>query len=1119
MSSAESMNRPQRPDSQLQLPASLRRQMLEFRAYVWSTKLAEAFAAALVALLLAYLTVYFVDRQYDTPLWLRWTVFVVAVLVWLLVPYAAQRWVWRQRRWEQLARLLRRRDAGVGDELLSVIELSASHRELQRSPALCQAAIEQVAERAAGRDLRSAAPQHQLRPLIVAATVALACAIGLLLYYPLAASNAWQRLLQPWRNTARYTFTSLQPLPESLIVAHGEPISLKVKLSERSARVPQVAQVRIGNLPPIVAPLEAASYDFQLAAQTNYVVVRVSAGDDYHDMKLRPKLRPELSSLIASVRLPDYLQRDELQEFDVRSGVVSAVVGSQYQLTGTATAELQSAQFDGLPIDVQGDRLIAPPREVVEEELTVTLSWLDRDGLTGREPLQVQVKPLIDEPPAITVQDLSRQMVVLETEQINFQVLAADDFGIRRIGLSWRGFQQASASETVGGNRIIAAGGPQENALQVTGTFCAQALGIAPQPIELVVWAEDYLPGRPPAQSSSCTLFILTADQHAIWINSQMSKWHRSALDVRDAELQLHQANQRLRQRAATEQDSQQFLEDLRRQAALEQANGRRLSGLNQTGSQLLAQAARNPDISPADLSRWAETLKLLGDIASSRMPAVTELLQQAANQITADQARSGAGQQSETPALEGSQIGAVRAAALGGQSSDDQQSNEQAQQEQPPQLPLPSIVDVESSQQGTMPESENPSEKSDTESSSAGRFGLPQTALIGPTGPPPAEKEGAPQEPPPALDKALDEQLQLLAEFEKISDQLGGLMANLEGSTLVKRLKAASREQLLVAQRLAGQMQNVFGSTSPLAESQLEMLKSLAESEQSSSQELSFIMDDMQAYFDRRRSGEFKTVLEEMKSSEVLVALQKLGNDLLVEHGLSIAQAEYWADTLDRWAEDLVETASGDEESKPSGTSQSLPPAIVLKLLRILEGEVNLREDTRVAQQAMPVVEPVQHQQETQRLAAVQLELRSTTDNVLQEIAALPGAEQSFAGDMQLLATISPVMEEARQLLMLAQTGPQTIAAQTEVIELMLRSQRINPQGGGGGGGSSPGGGGTGTTDQSALALVGAGMNLNERRERRDVDQAVGSGGQRQFPEEFRAGLDAYFQRLESER
>ncbi|NTV72565.1 MAG: hypothetical protein HGA71_20825 [Azonexaceae bacterium] len=31
-----------------------------------------------------------------------------------------------------------------------------------------------------------------------------------------------------------------------------------------------------------------------------------------------------------------------------------------------------------------------------------------------------------------------------------------------------------------------------------------------------------------------------------------------------------------------------------------------------------------------------------------------------------------------------------------------------------------------------------------------------------------------------------------------------------------------------------------------------------------------------------------------------------------IAEHGLSMAQCEYWCDTLDRWAEDLVDPASG---------------------------------------------------------------------------------------------------------------------------------------------------------------------------------------------------------------
>ncbi|HEY2156247.1 MAG TPA: hypothetical protein VGH33_11495, partial [Isosphaeraceae bacterium] len=65
------------------------------------------------------------------------------------------------------------------------------------------------------------------------------------------------------------------------------------------------------------------------------------------------------------------------------------------------------------------------------------------------------------------------------------------------------------------------------------------------------------------------------------------------------------------------------------------------------------------------------------------------------------------------------------------------------------------------------------------------------------------------------------------------------------------------------------------------------------------------------------------------------------------------------------------------------------------------------------------------------------------------------------------------------------------------------------------GGGGSSPGGGGRGSTNDSALALIGKGLNQKEIREDRGVSQATGESGP-VLPEEFRTGLDEYFNRLD---
>jgi hypothetical protein len=190
------------------------------------------------------------------------------------------------------------------------------------------------------------------------------------------------------------------------------------------------------------------------------------------------------------------------------------------------------------------------------------------------------------------------------------------------------------------------------------------------------------------------------------------------------------------------------------------------------------------------------------------------------------------------------------------------------------------------------------------------------------------------------------------------------------------------------------------------------------------------------------------------------------------------------------------------------------LPPSIVLEVLQILEAEVNLREETRVAEQARPALAAEEHQRQAVKLSETQDALRVRTDDVTKRIRELPDGEQEFGKEIQLLTLVSQVMNEATEILARPDTGAPAIAAETEAIELLLQSKRINPKGGGGGG-STPGGGGGGTTQDSALSLVGGGVNDKEVREDRGISQATGQSGPA-LPEEFRAGLDEYFNRLE---
>jgi hypothetical protein len=201
------------------------------------------------------------------------------------------------------------------------------------------------------------------------------------------------------------------------------------------------------------------------------------------------------------------------------------------------------------------------------------------------------------------------------------------------------------------------------------------------------------------------------------------------------------------------------------------------------------------------------------------------------------------------------------------------------------------------------------------------------------------------------------------------------------------------------------------------------------------------------------------------------------------------------------------------------------LPPSIVLEIMKVLEKEIQLRDETRTAEQAKKANARVlgadeaaqKHHQRSLALADSQEDLNDRIDVVVEKILSLPNSG-SFGKELALLSRVSEVMAESTSILSRPDTGPESIACETEIIELLLQTRRIQPKGGGGGGGSTPGGGGGGTTEASALALVGTGADENAHIVDRQVGQATGEAG-RELPAEFRKGLDAYFNALEEGR
>ena len=169
----------------------------------------------------------------------------------------------------------------------------------------------------------------------------------------------------------------------------------------------------------------------------------------------------------------------------------------------------------------------------------------------------------------------------------------------------------------------------------------------------------------------------------------------------------------------------------------------------------------------------------------------------------------------------------------------------------------------------------------------------------------------------------------------------------------------------------------------------------------------------------------------------------------------------------------------------------------------------MNLRDQTRVVEQTRGTIEPHEFEQAATGLGETQGSLRDRVQAVVDRLEELQETDdKNFGKALQRLGVAKNAMGDATELLTAAETGGPAMAAETEAIEALLITKRGG--GGGAGGGDTPGGGtGTGAANEeaSALAGIGEGFELEDRT----VAQSMGND-RTDIPDEFRAGLDAYF-------
>ena len=1115
------------------LPPRMKAALEQYQKRVWVIKLTEGALAAIFGVLISYIIVFCLDRVFDTPTLLRVLILVVGIVgMVFLLPLKYYNWVWKHRQLDGVARLLQHKFPRFGDHVLGIVELARSRGDESSSPALIEAAMRQVDAEVARHNLADAVPnpRHRHWAWTVAGPLVLVV-IGAVII-PAPSRNALARWLTPWRDVERYTFTQLEGESKLRVVPYAEPFDVEARLKDGSPWKPESGAAQYADQAPVMVERDGAAYRFQLPPQTKDGNVTLRVGDARRSIPVEPKLRPALTELIAKVELPAYLQRSEPQVEDIRGGTLSLLKGSTAVLEATATRELAEATLNGRPQRVAGARMISDPINI-EEQIELQLAWRDRFGLVAREPQVLRLEVHEDEPPTVSFNKLKNNQVILSNEVLTFEIQAADDFGVKRVGLEWEGIANPIHNpEPTSGEKTVSSGAPTADVMMVAATFSAERENVRPQSLRLRAFTEDYLPDRERVRSPDLVLHVLTPAEHFKWLVGQMELWLGAAQEVHDKEMQLHQTNRELRDLPPEALDDPAERRRIQNQAAAERANAARLDSLIQLGEGLVQEAAKNEEFNADRLESWAGILKKLEEIAGQKMPSVADLLAQAAEapgQRSSQQSGTVSSQQgSPSPATGGQQPGAdsglEKVEKYGPESKKPPEGLDEIPEDpntpgagvnvdrskQPegkpgyaPANPTPHVLDIESGF--------NESEKAGQASQIVGGLGIPTTTLKGSGRKSEDDEETPTPQTGELVLQAVKEQQELLDAFAELAGEMNKLLAGFENSTFVKRLKAASRRQIDIAMdlnRLDG-----FGLESSAIED-LSDRGRLGKQEDAESEIMTTLLQDMVAYADRRPSEGFSRVLAEIQDAAAPNQMRDIAEALDDNFvGESTIAAEFWADTLDRWAEQLVDPLSDGAIPADMGMIPvpNLPPEIVVEVMRIINREIQLREETRELEQAKEALSADEYSERSMALYDTQITLTEDTGEVKAQISLLPDAHKHFI--QKQLAKVSraaKVMEEVEEILAEPDTGPKAIAAITEVIEILLETGRVP---------NAPMVTNAPSATTSALMRIGVGDDSDSAFiENRSPQQATGKTG-RVLPEEFRQGLDAYFDALEGKR
>jgi len=612
--------------SRKDLPDELHQQFTLVERRLWRVETAMAVCLAAAGLFGSYLVLFFSDRLWDSPGWLRLSLLAAGVgitvgsVVWWL-----SRWVFHKRDTRALAKLVQRRYRRLGDRLLGIVELAdEDKRPAVFSPALYKAAISQVAGEALKLDFRETVSPRPARQRAIVAAGLVAVAVVAWAVIPQAGWNTLQRWGLPAADISRHTLVRLAGFPGEMVVAKGESFDVNGAVEYRSFWKPGTVSARFNDSKPIRADIAGTNVNFTVSGKVEAGALTVKVGDAQHAVEIRPVQRPAMRELHASIELPAYLQHPVRNE-TVQAAFLPVLRGSTVSFKGRVSRELNQAQvtIDEVtkPMSVRNNNFSSPAYEVGGTS-HFAFKWRDKHDLAGAAAWQLNVEATDDGAPRPDLGTLGRDLAILETEVLELNATVRDDFGVKAAGVEWRALGQAEEAPPQTATTLTAlANGTQETEFETGFHFSPAVLGIGKDTtIELAVWATDHLPDRKPSRTMPYRLHILGIEDHAEMVRQKLEEILENLEEVSRAEEDIAEDTRELSESDDDTLAKRKTNEKIEKTAEEQRENAQDLKDLAKEGAKALMEAMRNPAFDEQTLRDWAQNMQKMNELADQQM-------------------------------------------------------------------------------------------------------------------------------------------------------------------------------------------------------------------------------------------------------------------------------------------------------------------------------------------------------------------------------------------------------------------------------------------------------------------------------------------------------------------